>query len=396
MLNEISKNNTADIEYICFVASEGNSIDEQITNCYIQLSQYLNLRGLNKSNVIKQTVFVNTLDKISYYRDKKIIIGNSSNFFQSFIPTGIIPQPPLGISNIAFEFALISDIKNKEIKIKKTGQIEYFVIQATNYTQVIVCGLGSEKEITDISSQSIDAFEQMYNILKSEKMNFSHVFRQWNYLENIVCYSDSNQHYQIFNDVRSAFYNNSDFMYGYPAATGIGIETGGVIIDFMSIRGNNNVSIIPVTSPVQRNAHQYSKEVLAHSLNKTNETTPKFERAKAIIIDNSCYVYVSGTAAIKGEFSFDSNDAAIQTSITIESIKQLITKENLKKHNINSHSFEIKPCYFRVYIKNPSDYLKVKSVCDKYFGNTQIIFLKADICRPELLVEIEGIYMFTV
>jgi len=242
--------------------------------------------------------------------------------------------------------------------------------------------------------QSIDAFEQMHNILLVENMDFSNVVRQWNYIENIIGYSSNNQHYQIFNDVRSAFYGQSHFRHGYPAATGIGMETGGVIIDFIALREKSNTSVNPLKSPVQNDAHQYSREVLAHNEKDqvAAETTPKFERAKAIVTNNKCFIYVSGTAAIKGQHSFSSNDVSAQTRLTLDNIIQLVSIENLKNNNINFLSSNLTPSYLRVYIKNISDYFKVKDICESYVENIPVIYLKADICRPELLVEIEGMF----
>jgi len=139
---------------------------------------------------------------------------------------------------------------------------------------------------------------------------------------------------------------------------------------------------------------QYTKKVLAHNETAGNEivTTPKFERAKAIISGNSCLVHISGTSAIKGQFSVEANDAATQINFTLDSIYQLTSVNNLQKQGINSAHAKITPCYFRVYIKNSSDYPKVKEATEKYIKDVPAIYLKADICRPELLVEVEGVF----
>ena len=393
MSKDVLKNAEPETKYICVIPDNEENLIEQIASCYSKLTDYLKLQGLQKINVVKQAVFIGACDKATYYRDKKVIIDNSSNFFKSFIPISVISQPPLNTSYIAFEFAIISDVSNKKIEVKTTGQCNYLLIQEKDYSQIIASGLGGEKEVTDIFSQSIEAFEQMQSILKAEKMDFSDIVRQWNFIEKIVCFSDSNQHYQIFNDVRSAFYSDSNFTNGYPAATGIGMETGGIVIDFIAVKGSQNLSVIPISSPVQSNAHQYSKDVLAQNLltKSMKVTTPKFERAKAVMIENNCLVYISGTAAIKGEFSVGSSDTENQTVFTLDSIYKLVTKENLQKHDISTLS-DLIPCYFRVYIKNPSDYPAIKSVCDKYLDNIKIVYIQADICRPELLVEIEGVF----
>lgn len=395
MLSKVMKKSAVEMVYYSIVPLSGNTLTEQLENCYIQLNQYLNEHEINKTNVVKQTLFVTDTNLTDYIKNKTILIDSSASFFQCNIPTSIVPQPPLKNILVSIEFVLIPNSEKTEIHLKKTGKNEYIVIQTPKYIQLVAGGLGSDREISDIYTQSMDAFEQMHNILKAENMDFSNVIRQWNYIEKITDYNDKNQHYQIFNDVRSAFYSNSHFIHGYPAATGIGMETGGIIIDFIAIKENKNMTILPIKSPVQSDAHQYTKKVLAHNdiiSGNIAETTPKFERAKAIVSGNSCLIHVSGTSAIKGQLSLEANDASTQTNFTLESIYQLITNENLQKQGINSVHSKANPCYFRVYVKNSSDYPKVKSACEKYFKDVQTIYLKADICRSELLVEVEGVF----
>ena len=45
----------------------------------------------------------------------------------------------------------------------------------------------------------------------------------------------------------------------------------------------------------------------------------------------------------------------------------------------------------RVYVKRREDYPQAREVCEKRLGELPIIYAIADVCRPELLVEIEGI-----
>ena len=84
--------------------------------------------------------------------------------------------------------------------------------------------------------------------------------QQWNYIENIVgTFTDSEsevvkQNYQQFNDVRSQYYGRSDFSQGYPAATGIGMNTGGVVIDFIALHPAPGQIILPLSNPRQIDA----------------------------------------------------------------------------------------------------------------------------------------------
>jgi len=45
----------------------------------------------------------------------------------------------------------------------------------------------------------------------------------------------------------------------------------------------------------------------------------------------------------------------------------------------------------RVYLKRREDFPKCKAICKRRFGPVPVIYALADVCRPELLVEIEGV-----
>ena len=45
----------------------------------------------------------------------------------------------------------------------------------------------------------------------------------------------------------------------------------------------------------------------------------------------------------------------------------------------------------RVYIKRGEDFSRCKAVCEGRFGQTPTVYAIADVCREELLVEIEAL-----
>lgn len=118
-------------------------------------------------------------------------------------------------------------------------------------------------------------------------------------------------------------------------------------------------------------------------------TTPKFEHAKIFITPDNTWVFISGTAAIVGQASIPQLSVDQQTEMTIQNIRSLISPENLQKHGIIPGKEAILN-HLRVYVKYKNDIQQVKDICLKYFPHLPIAYAVADICRPELLVEIEG------
>lgn len=240
------------------------------------------------------------------------------------------------------------------------------------------------------------AFDAIKKILDVENLEFSDIVRQWNYIENIVIVESKEgterQNYQIFNDIRSIYYETADFKLGYPSATGIGMKNGGIIIDFIAMENSKSVSIIPLKNPKQVDAHKYSQNQLVGDALKevSQKTTPKFERGKAVSIDNYHMIYISGTAAILGEDTIPEDNVERQTVITIENIQELISIENLRNHGVKGDLHPKSISYLRVYVKNKEKIPAVKMICEQYFPHVPSLYLVADVCRDNLLVELEG------
>ena len=100
-------------------------------------------------------------------------------------------------------------------------------------------------------------------------------------------------------------------------------------------------------------------------------------------------VYISGTAAIRGEESC-SEDAVGQTRLTMENIDYLISEENLVKSGV-AEPEQMAYASLRAYLKYREDLEQVVEWMDGNYPAVDVLYLWADICREELLIEIEGI-----
>ena len=202
------------------------------------------------------------------------------------------------------------------------------------------------------------------------------IIRQWNYIEQITRFDGPDQHYQMFNNARADFYEKTDWKNGYPAATGIGANLGGILVDLdAAVFARPECYATPIDNKLQIAAHAYSAQVLEAAQQK--KATPKFERAKSMTFDDRRIVYISGTAAIRGEESLVGVGLGRQLHITMENIGQLIGKAKLKM--------------LRVYLKEKSFYEEARELLEGYNLNIPISYMWADVCRDELLIEIEGI-----
>lgn len=231
-------------------------------------------------------------------------------------------------------------------------------------------------------------FGMMEDFLSQMQFPLNSIVRQWNYVEDITGFEGGNQHYQILNDARSQCYDTTTWTDGYPSATGIGTAVGGYSIDFDAVMlSDEQTKIHPIDNLLQVSAHKYSKQVLVAADQSKQKSTPKFERAKAIAGPNGGMIYISGTAAIKGENSCNAPDVGEQLTITLEHIKHLIAQGagDNGKPNIET---------LRVYLKNPKDTDRISEALKSLGLLVPTLYLCADVCRDELLLEIEGIIKY--
>jgi enamine deaminase RidA (YjgF/YER057c/UK114 family) len=107
-------------------------------------------------------------------------------------------------------------------------------------------------------------------------------------------------------------------------------------------------------------------------------------------------IFISGTASITDSESRHADDVEAQTRQTLDNIEALISAGNLARHGMPGLTATLDDLAgIRVYIKRPEDYEKTRRVCEARLGELPAIYAVADVCRPELLVEIEGIAIAT-
>lgn len=346
-----------------------------------QMAQELLAAAALRQGVVRLVFFASCNENAEYAERRTFLERLAATYFESPRPVlSLIAQKPL-VGELILEVHSLN-AANADVLVREvtTPFGHYLRIESPDYREIVAGGLGADCLDAPMLLQSQQAFSKMQQILSAEQMDWEDIVRQWNYLEWITAWDDDSQRYQDFNEVRSHAYSSSGWSHGYPAATGIGAQAGGVQIDFNAVKGD--VRIIPLDNDWQRAAHVYSGEVLIS--HRTEKGTPKFERGKQLSGAGRGVIYVSGTAAIRGEESIGA-EVLSQTKITIENIQHLIAAD--------SPVGEASPCIhlLRAYLKNEKDITPVRKEMETLCPGIPVAYLYADVCREELLIEIEGI-----
>lgn len=312
-------------------------------------------------------------------------------FGRDFTVTTYVYQPPCCGAELAIEAWAVS---GDTVRVSRQGP--NLMTVAYNGLRWVYCGgVLPTTASADVYDQSLNAFGEMAQLLAKWGVDFDNVVRTWLYLGDIVGDVGPKQRYKELNRGRTDFFQGIRFgqallMPGvergaYPASTGIGMGGKGLAMSCMALLTRRpDVFLLPLENPGQTPAYEYGAGYSPQS--------PKFSRAMAVILGNYFTVWVSGTASIVDSETRYIGDAAKQTEQTIDNIERLIAEDNFLQHGVPGTGATLADLSkIRVYVKRPEDYAACRDVCERRFGNIPAIYAVADVCRPDLLVEIEGV-----
>ncbi|MDI1308683.1 MAG: hypothetical protein PSV17_04520 [Methylotenera sp.] len=220
------------------------------------------------------------------------------------------------------------------------------------------------------------AYRQIFALM--EEMDYPYIYRFWNYMADINGISHELERYRQFNVGRKNAFLAYATSVGtqLPAACALGLESGPLTIAFLLGRQ----APIAVENPRQISAYEYPEEY--------GPRAPSFSRATLLHTEQNEILFISGTASIVGHLTMHPLDAVAQTNETLENLDAVINEAN---QMLGEKKFDLRNIYFRVYIRSASDLSLVRNEMERYMGGAvKAVFIQADICRKELLLEIEA------
>ena len=286
---------------------------------------------------------------------------------------GLMPldMPVLGaLADSGYEIWLSSC----QTKFNQKGNVRYVEEGATIFGYVCLPEAPNDK----LEDLTYNAYLEVLQFIRSSGSR--HLWRLWNYFSGINDDSSGLERYRAFNVGRQrAFDTAGDLLEaGMPAASAVGTHKGGLSIAFLA----GAVPARLVENPRQMSAYQYPEQYGPRS--------PSFSRAGLVQVGQSHLLLVSGTASIIGHESVHVSNPQAQTLTALENIQLVIAEaEKLAERPIPMHAL-----LYRVYVRNERDYDHVCSGFAEFFQGApmplNVHYVLGDICRSDLLVEIEA------
>jgi chorismate lyase / 3-hydroxybenzoate synthase len=221
------------------------------------------------------------------------------------------------------------------------------------------------------------AYQEIFDLLN--ETGHGQLIRIWNYLPRINEQADGDERYRHFNSARQTAFRNSgrDIKGAVPAACALGSPSGSPLsIYFLAARRPPKA----IENPRQTSAYHYPPKFGKHS--------PIFSRACVWGEVRESKLFVSGTASIVGHETLHAGDVVAQTRETVANIAALINEAN---RTVGASRFSWEGLMLKVYVRNPVSLPAIEHVLAELPPPASIVYLQADVCRQDLLVEIEAV-----
>ena len=195
-----------------------------------------------------------------------------------------------------------------------------------------------------------------------------HLIRIWNHIAGLNDGDGDTERYRRFCIGRhDAFAAAGWPKQRFPSASGVGMP-GGALTVYALAADNAGVQ---VENPRQVSAYDYPRQYGPRS--------PSFARATIA----AGLLLTAGTSSVVGHQTVHADDVEAQldeTLVNLDAVARAAGAPGLATFD-----------RLKVYLRRRSDYPVVAARLEREFPRAQKLFLEADICRNDLLVEIEGV-----
>jgi chorismate lyase/3-hydroxybenzoate synthase len=241
-------------------------------------------------------------------------------------------------------------------------------------------GRAEVDDVAGIQGAAQQAYADLFEVVGSGA--HPHLLRLWNYFAGINADGGGAERYRQFNAGRQQAFieaRRSAFE-GAPAACALGTPGGPLRVYFLAGRAPPRV----IENPRQVSAYHYPTAYGPRS--------PSFSRAALVDVGSGrVALFISGTASIVGHTTMHVGDVGRQTEETLLNLAA-VREVAAERAGV---AFPADELVYTVYLRRAGDLAHVRGLFAAAVGPASrsardAIYLQADICRADLLVEIEA------
>lgn len=211
----------------------------------------------------------------------------------------------------------------------------------------------------------------------SRTAGYPHLLRVWNYIGGINEPERGLERYRRFCVGRHAALTRLGYARElFPAASAVGMRGAGVVVHFLASRAPG----VQVENPRQVAAYDYPVEYGPRS--------PSFSRATVAQWEGETLILLAGTSSVVGHETRHAGSVEAQLDETLRNVEEIAATAAAR---VGRSATLDDMAVVKTYLRSPSDYELVRSRLSARLPRARHLVLEADICRRELLIEIEGV-----
>jgi chorismate lyase / 3-hydroxybenzoate synthase len=296
----------------------------------------------------------------------------------SAIPVAPVGLPELGTGQRTCEVWRASE----PLRSGHSGPVHYRAGARVLFGRLVLAELapvtGGPEGPTVLHQATAQAYTQIFAAL--DGLGYPHLLRIWNYFSEINRATSQGERYHEFNTARrQAFLGARRAIEGQvPAACALGSAAGSpLVIYFLA----STTAARSLENPRQVSAFRYPAEY--------GPDSPTFSRAVlAAPMSGNCLL-TSGTASILGHSTVHAGNAAAQIRESISNVTELVAEANRVS---GARRFSIEELQYKVYVRHETDLGEIRRELALLLpASCPVTYLQADICRRDLLVEVEAV-----
>lgn len=242
----------------------------------------------------------------------------------------------------------------------------------------LVAAETSDKPLAEVAELT---YRRILRFVEAE--GYPYLYRMWNYFPSIHAMDSPLEldRYQAFCMGRyHAFAERAEFEISLPAASALGSHGKGLLV--YAIAGRTPA--VQIENPYQVSAFRYPSVY--------GPKSPSFSRAMIVPGKDSVALFISGTASIRGHESVFIDDIEGQITRTLWNIRSLLTHAHISQSAPIDRIEDL--AQLKIYLRHPEHRSQVERILNESLSRVPpTVILQSDICRSELLVEIEGLYL---
>lgn len=224
-----------------------------------------------------------------------------------------------------------------------------------------------------VDAAAKDVYSRILRAIRKHGTPF--LLRMWNHVGSINDDDDGLERYRRFCVGRYEAFHDAGYLMeaDLPAASAVGMQGRDLQVYFLAAR----TAGVQVENPRQVAAYHYPPQY--------GPKSPSFSRATVYRRDDATIIYVSGTSSVVGHESVHTGDVLAQLEETLVNLNVVLGRAMAGASLANFVSV-------KTYVRNASDCAAIAQRLDAALpAACTKLYVESDICRRDLLLEIEGV-----